>query len=154
MRNANQPGGPSDDAREIAAECVGARLRMLNRAVTRMYDEQLRSYGIKFSQMNILTVVGVRGPVQSGEVARILSLEKSTVSRNLAILETNGWVESEAGDAGNTRLISATASGRELLTRAKAGWQIAQDQVTALLGERTAKALRRAADQLGKGGHV
>ena len=81
-------------AQAIAGECIGVRVRMLNRMVTRIYDEMLRSHGIKFSQMNILTVVSLHGPIQPAQIGRILSIEKSTLSRNVRLMEDNGWIES------------------------------------------------------------
>ena len=137
-------------AQTIAAECVGVRVRMLNRAMTRIYDDLLRPHGIKFSQMNILTVVTLRGPVQPIEVTRILSIEKSTLSRNVRIMDANGWIESLAGDAGNTRLLRVTRKGRRLLEKAAPAWSAAQEQVISLLGERTTAALRSAVDRLRK----
>ena len=145
---------PSDNrdalsvATEIAGACVGVRIRMLNRAVSRIYDEHLRSLGIKFSQMNILIAVTLRGPVQPIEVARALSMEKSTLSRNVRLLEENGWVASRAGESGNTQLLRITPKGRVLLAKALPAWREAQAHVTSVLGEGTSRALREAADRL------
>jgi hypothetical protein len=38
---------------KVASECVAVRLRMLNRVVTNIYDDALRSLDLKVSQMNI-----------------------------------------------------------------------------------------------------
>ncbi len=139
-------GDARETAREIARECVGARVRMLNRLVSRIYDDQVRPHGLKFSQMNILTVVTLHGPVQPVEVARILSLEKSTLSRNVSLMEANGWLETLPG-RGNAQLLRATAQGRRLLKKAAPGWRKAQKRVVSLLGGRTAAAVRRAVDR-------
>ena len=137
----------SQIAQTIAAECVGARVRMLNRTMTRIYDGMLRPYGLKFSQMNILTVVTVYGPVQPVQVARILSIEKSTLSRNLRLMQANGWIESLPGDDGNARLLRVTPQGRLMLKKAAPSWRRAQERVTTLLGERTTAVLRRAGER-------
>ena len=129
-------------AQTIAAECIGARVRILNRYATRIYDDMLRPHGIKFSQMNILTVVTVDGPIQAVEVARTLSLEKSTLSRNLKILEANGWIER------NDQLLRMTRPGRLLYKKAAPDWRRAQKQITAMLGESTTAAIRRAAGRI------
>ena len=52
----------------IAGECVAVRLRMLNRVVTNLYDEALRSLGLKVSQLHILVVTAKarRGPARQG----------------------------------------------------------------------------------------
>ena len=127
---------------------MGARVRLLNRAVTRIYDDHLRPHGIKFSQMNILTTVSLREPIQPIEVARILSMEKSTLSRNVKVMEENDWLRSVAGETGNTRLLEMTREGRRALASAAPAWRAAQQQVISLLGERTAGAVRGAADRL------
>ncbi len=135
-------------AQTIASECVGARVRALSRALTRVYDERLRPHGIKFSQMNILTSVTLRGPISPGRVAQILGIEKSTLSRNVRILESNGWIESRPGEVGNSLLLSATPKGRRLLQKASPSWREAQDEVTSLLGDRTTAAIRRGFDRV------
>ena len=134
-------------AESIASQCVGARLRMLNRIVTRTYEDQLRPYGLKFSQMNIMTVVAARGPIAPGEVGRILALEKSTLSRNVRLMETSGWIETLPGESGNTHLLRLTSSGQRLYQRAAAAWQTAQADVTRLLGKQTTVAIHAAVDQ-------
>ena len=137
-------------ARAIAAECVGVRVRMLNRAMTRIYDDLLRPHGIKFSQMNILTVVTLHGPVQPVEVAHILSIEKSTLSRNVRIMEANGWVETLPGKTGNAQLLRTTRQGRRLLREAAPAWRVGQKRVKGILGQRATAALARAVDSLRK----
>ena len=135
-------------AQAIASECIGARLRMLNRATTRIYDEVLRPHGIKFSQMNILTLVTLHGPISPGQVARRLAIEKSTLSRNVRILESNGWIESRPGEVGNSQLLRVTAQGRRLLRKASPSWRRAQEQVASLLGDRATSAIRNAVERV------
>ena len=117
---------------------------MLNRAISRIYDEAIREHGLKFSQMNILTMVTLHGPIAPIDVGRMLSLEKSSLSRNVALMEEKGWLLSEAGERGG-RVLTTTAAGRQLLERAMPGWRDAQRRVVSMLGERTSDELRRAA---------
>ena len=134
-------------AQLIASDCIGARVRILNRAVSRIYDDMIRPHGIKFSQLNILTVVTLHGPIQQIEVGHILSLEKSTLSRNVTLMEAKGWLQCQSGE-GRNRFLVVTPKGRELLVNAAPDWATAQDRVAAMLGEQTAVELRQAADQL------
>ena len=62
----------------IAGECLAARVRLLNRTVTNIYDDALRPLGVKVSQLNVLIVVALGGPISPGEVARQLNIEKNT----------------------------------------------------------------------------
>lgn len=135
-------------AQTIASECVGARVRMLNRTISRIYDDAIRPHGLKFSQMNILTVVALYGPVQPVDVGRRLSLEKSTLSRNVAVMEKNGWLSSQPGEEGNTRLLQLTPQGRQLLQDAAPDWRKAQNRVTEMLGDRATAELLQAADRV------
>ena len=41
----------------MAAECLGARVRLLSRTVTHLYDQAFRPLGVKAAQMNVLVVV-------------------------------------------------------------------------------------------------
>ena len=131
----------------IASDCLGARMRILSRMASRVYDEMIRPHGVKFSQMNILTVVALHEPIAPVQVGRMLELEKSTLSRNAALMQASGWIEILAGE-GNGQLLRATRDGRRLLEEAAPSWRAAQEQVESLLGKQTAAQIHRAADRL------
>jgi len=125
----------------MATACIGARVRIINRKITRIYDDALRPLGIKFTQLNILSFITLKGPTPAFEIVNLLSIEKSTLSRNLAILETNDWVKYVSSGRGNTRNLLITRSGGALLKRATPIWAEAQAKVELLLGGRTTKML-------------
>ncbi|MBA8795093.1 DNA-binding MarR family transcriptional regulator [Friedmanniella endophytica] len=61
-------------------------------------------------------------PVRSGEVATVLGLHKSQVSRSLAGLEALGLIRQHPDpDDGRARLVDLTPAGRDALTRARTG---------------------------------
>ena len=121
---------------------------MLSRAMTRAYDEAFRPLGIKFSQMNILMYVTLNGPIQPSEVADGLSLEKSTLSRNVKILESNGWLKTLPGDSAKTQTLQITREGAALVTQVMPRWRGVQDELVALIGTRTASDMIKAASRL------
>ena len=47
----------------IAADCLAARVRLLSRTITGIYDEALRPLGVTVGQLNILVTVAKLGPV-------------------------------------------------------------------------------------------
>ena len=47
---------------------IADKLRLLNRVITNLYDENLREAGITTAQMNILTVVAKYGTASPGQV--------------------------------------------------------------------------------------
>jgi len=133
--------------REIADGCLAARLRLLSRVVTSVYDAALRPHGLRVSQMNVLTVIAVGGPLRAVDAARRLRLETSTLSRDLERLIDRGWVRSSPGKGRALRL-EITAAGRELLAKATGDWRKAQRQARELLTPAAADAIAGAVDAL------
>src|SRR5438034_6482069 len=68
---------------KVASECVAVRLRMLNRVITNIYDDALRSLDLKVSQMSILVAAAKMGTARPIEVCEHLHLDVSTLSRNV-----------------------------------------------------------------------
>jgi DNA-binding MarR family transcriptional regulator len=135
-------------ANTIAEECLAARIRLLNRTITSIYDEALRPLGSTVGQLNILVAVAKLGPLSPGDVSRRLNMEKSTVSRNVERLRNNGWIKVLPGESGRTQMLEVSAKGHRLLEKAAPYWKEAQEQTVAVLGQRGAQAVRRAADAL------
>jgi DNA-binding MarR family transcriptional regulator len=132
----------------IAEQCIAVRLRMLSRGVTKIYNRALRPYGLMVSQMNILVAVSCLGEARQQDVCQALHLEKSTLSRDVGRMRSQGWLEEVPGDDGRTALLKITPAGRRLLEKAIPAWQRAQEQTVALLGERELITLSRAAATL------
>jgi DNA-binding MarR family transcriptional regulator len=132
---------------EIAGCCLAARLRLLNRVVTNLYDAALRPHGLRVSQMNILVVIAVGGPLRAVDAARRLRLETSTLSRDLERLIDRGWVRSSPGKGRALRL-EVTPAGRSLLATVVADWRKAQREARELLSPAAADAIAGAVDAL------
>src|SRR5262249_10898188 len=129
----------------IAEECIAVKLRLLTRAVTKIYNRALRPHGLTVSQMNILVAAYYIGEARQQRICRALHLEKSTLSRDLGRMRERGWVTESPGDDGRSSLLKVTAHGGKLLQKAFPAWRQAQQQATALLGEREIAALGLAA---------
>jgi DNA-binding MarR family transcriptional regulator len=128
----------------IAQECLAVRLRLLTRAVTKLYNKALRPHGLTVSQMNILVAVAHLGQVNQQTVCRALHLDKSTLSRDLARMRAQGWVNAAPGADGHTTLLRTTPAGSALLEQAFPAWQQAQEEARGLLGELAAASLEPA----------
>jgi DNA-binding MarR family transcriptional regulator len=120
---------------KIAGECVAVRLRMLNRVITNIYDDALRSLGLKVSQMNILVAAGKMGAARPVEVCEYLHLDVSTLSRNVERMKARGWLEVVPDEDGRAQPFRLTPQGRKLLERAVPAWSAAQQQVKKVLGD-------------------
>ncbi len=136
----------------FARECIAARLRLINRVVTSIYDDALRPYGFKVSQMNILAVVALLGGAQSADVCKVLNLEKSTLSRNMNRMKAKGWLEATTKGDKRFHRLRVTQKGRKILEEAFPGWQKAQQKVISLIGKEGVASIDRISRALGMKG--
>ena len=132
----------------IADQCLAVRLRMLNRAVTNIYEEELRSFGLTASQMNILVVAAKMEVARPSDVCQYLQLSASTLSRNLERMKARGWLEAIPDQDGRAQPFRVTREGRKLLARTKTSWDRAQRRVKKLLGPGGTRAIYQMADRL------
>jgi DNA-binding MarR family transcriptional regulator len=58
----------------------------------KVLDAKLRPHGLRATQFSILTALALRGPMPMGELAERLGLERTTLTRSAALLETRGWI--------------------------------------------------------------
>ena len=121
---------------EMVRGCLMLRSRMVARDLTVIYDEELRSAGVQASQLVVLAAIAYMGPVRRGEVSRMLHLDMSTVTRNLRVMEQNGWIEEVfSGADGRGRPVRLSGSGLKLLAQAFPGWRRAQRRAMRSLGD-------------------
>jgi DNA-binding MarR family transcriptional regulator len=136
---------------QIGCECLLSRARILNRVLTGIYDDELRGFGLKATQLNLLVVVARIGPVRRIDIGKRLHLDPSTLTRNLKIMLTNGWIEEiRDGEDGRGSPLQVTAKGRDLLHQIVPSWRKAQDRTHKLIGDNGATLLRKlAANMIG-----
>src|SRR5947199_871601 len=131
---------------QIACECLLSRARKLDRVLTGIYDAELRAFGLKASQLNLLVLVAKAGPIRRIEIAKGLHLDPSTLTRNLKIMLTNGWIKEIAdGEDGRGLPVQVTVQGRELLNQIGPSWRKAQTRTQKLIGDDGAALLRKLA---------
>ena len=127
--------------RTVARECIAMRVRLLNRVVTKIYDDCLRPHGLRAAQMNILVAVSLIKSASPSEIEHRLCLDKSTVSRNVDRMRRRGWLDLVPGKDGRSHQLQMTAQGAKLLTKVTAAWQQAQEEAVSLLGKEGVRAL-------------
>jgi DNA-binding MarR family transcriptional regulator len=131
----------------MGRSCLNMRARIASRVVTGIYDDALRPVGIAASQLNVLVAVAAMGPTRRTDVGRYLHLDASTLTRNLRVMQTNGWIEeiAEASD-GRGSPIRITTRGAALIAKAAPAWRSAQRRAANHLGtDGTAALLQLAA---------
>jgi DNA-binding MarR family transcriptional regulator len=107
--------------------CLAARKRA--RAITRLYEEKLRPHGLRATQYSILAALGLKGATPVGELADLLGLERTSLTRSAQVVERNGWISAEESDDGRERPLRITERGLDKLLAAFPDWKEAQDMV-------------------------
>lgn len=134
---------------EITRQCLLTRTRRISRIITNLYDQALRPYGINAPQFSLLVLIAKLGGASRAEIGRANYQERSTLTRNLALLLTEGWVEERVSEGGGrSRPLVLTQAGRDLLVSAAPAWRAAQAQAKQVLGEEGVAAIVGVADSI------
>ena len=94
---------------DVTQRCTAGRVLRAARRITREYDDALRPVDLTIAQFGLLNAVGRFEPDSISELADLLALERTTLSRNLKPLEKAGLIfRGEEGDGRRRRLLLTT----------------------------------------------
>lgn len=114
--------------------CTNHQLRQLVRRVGQHYDSALAAAGLKTTQYSLLSSVLKLGPLRPGDLAQAMTMEPSTLTRNLKPLVSAGWVTLAPGSDGRSRVVAITPAGQAKRAEAQLHWRRAQDSLNHTLG--------------------
>jgi len=136
-------------ASDIYAACVCLGLHRAARGVARRYDEALRPVGVTSGQFSILAALLREKPTPIGALAEVLGLDRTTLSRNLRLLESDKLVET-VSDPKDLRVrgLQLTVAGRKRLASAIPLWRKAQTDSNARIGQNRWDAFKPFLDSL------
>src|SRR2546428_2191879 len=109
--------------------CVCSTLRMVTRAMTQLYDDVLRSSGLRVTQFSILATIARMGEANLRQLTDTLALDQTTLTRSLNLLERAGVTERVPHPDGRIKAMRLTAKGRRALEVARPLWAQAQAKV-------------------------
>ena len=121
--------------------CVCYNFRKVTRSITQLYDEVLKPTGIRGTQYTLLCVTAMRQPINFNDIAKITSSDKTTIARNLKLLEGKGLVHFEAGEDRRQRVVSLTKKGQGILIEAYPLWRKVQNRVKDVMGKNRVESL-------------
>lgn len=142
QHNADVDSHPEELIEEMTGACLVMRARLISRVLSNVYDDALRPFGLNSAQFALLVVIHKLAPASRAEVGRFHHQDRSTLTRNLALVLKHGWVaEGQRRVDGLSRPLSLTAAGVELLAGVAPAWREAQKRALALIGDAGAAAL-------------
>lgn len=115
--------------------CACANLRRAARAVTQLYDQELRGTGLGVTQFTLLQVLARTGEIPQGRLGDRLAIDSTTLTRTLANLRRKRWIAIRTGTDKRERLVSVTVSGRRQFKLSYPHWDRAQERLRRILGD-------------------
>jgi DNA-binding MarR family transcriptional regulator len=135
-----------DPALSETTRCLCLASRRAARTITREFDQALRPQGLRATQFTLLAALDLAGPTSIGDLAELLSADRTTLTRNLAVAEKHGWVVLRV-DRRDTRvrIAAITAKGSRTVKVALPTWRKTQRRLVDDIGPQTAESLRKLA---------
>ncbi|MGN8249144.1 MarR family winged helix-turn-helix transcriptional regulator [Pseudomonas sp. SMV7] len=118
----------------LTSECICTHLRRAARGVSRHYDEALAGFGVNVAQFSLLRHLQRLDRPSITTLAEAMGLERSTLGRNLRVLEAEGLVALADGDDQRNRVVLLTDAAKQLLHAAHPAWERAQAELVERLG--------------------
>ncbi len=127
---------------------MGSSVRRAARALTQLYDDALRPFGLRATQFTILQVLSLAGEVPQGRLGEMLAMDSTSLTRTLAIMQREGWIADRTGEDRRQRWLRLAKAGEAQLKRALPAWEKVQSRLRRQLGEKAWKDLFELTTQL------
>ena len=124
-----------DDDFARLQDCACFNVRKTSRMITQLFDHALKPSGIKATQFTLLGVLANEGEMAIKDLASSLGMDRTTLTRGIVRLETEGLIKSREGQDARQRFVSLTTQGIKQLNDSIPYWEKAQDTMEKGLGE-------------------
>ncbi len=118
----------------VDLSCMCASFRRASRALTQMYDTELRREGLRGTQFTILQALILAGEITQGRLGGILAIDSTTLTRTLKIMRREGWVSTQRGEDRREWRLGLTKEGEAMYKRALPAWERAQRRLRKRIG--------------------
>jgi DNA-binding MarR family transcriptional regulator len=115
--------------------CACFNVRKTARLLTQEYDQFITPSGLKTTQFTALAVINRLGPIMITDLAKAMEIERTSLTRNLKLIEKNGFIKTRAGEDARSRIVELTEAGGEKLEEAQVLWKNIQSRIVKNFGE-------------------
>ena len=127
-------GSHDSSSLEVAESlCACATTRHIARLLTQLYDHFLRKAGVEAPQFALMVAIDKAERSHQSAIGRQCAMDRTTVSRNLKLLERKGWITSTRGRDRRERHVMLTRSGRKRLAAGRPEWRKAQNYLRGVM---------------------
>ena len=119
--------------KNVEKRCLAMHIRKAARLLAVHYDDYLRPADLKGTQFTLLNEIYLNPSITIGLLAGRLGIDRTTLNRNLNLLERKELVMSKPGEDLRLRSLTLTSKGEQSLKKALPLWQMAQSEAENLL---------------------
>ncbi|MDF2802937.1 MAG: MarR family transcriptional regulator [Anaerocolumna sp.] len=120
---------------KLISKCTCRNIRMTARVTTQYFDKIFQKAGIKAAQFALLSDISSHGTISINELADILLMDQTTVTRNIENLRKLNYVHIEPGKDLRKKYVSISRNGQDKLKEAMPLWIAAQEFLVKEIGE-------------------
>ena len=122
-----------EDVPSTYCGCLTYSVNALSRLMTKIADEEFSAVGLSSSHAFLIMSVNKKPGVNPKELAEVLQLTPSTVTRLIEKLEFKGFVERQ--QCGRCTEVFPTPAGMRLNNEVKEAWSKLTKRINTVLGE-------------------
>lgn len=111
--------------------------------MTKFYDQAFAPLNLTTSQFSLLSYINLLGPCNKSELAQQAGLDRTTIIRNLKLLEAKSLIKETPAASRSHNLVQLTEKGQEALKDGLARWKQAQHQVRQTIGAENLSVFRQ-----------
>jgi DNA-binding MarR family transcriptional regulator len=122
--------------------CLCTGLRQAAHAMTEIYDHALAPSGLKITMFRVIRRLSEAGEPTISELAKLVGLDRSSLGRNLKVLEREQLVSFSGGADERSKIVRLTRKGKAALASAMPLWRDVQKRMKSNLGAEQDAVLR------------
>ena len=114
--------------------CLCTSIRKSSRNISRVYNEILKQSGEKITanQLSILVLLSEIKTASITDLSDQLKTERTTMTRNLNVLEKSKWIKIYGGNDGRMKYIKINTKGIKIIKKIVPHWKKAENTKTLL----------------------
>jgi Transcriptional regulators len=115
------------------ADCPLLNTVKTARLLLRRYDNRIKGFGVSVVQFSVMMTIRHLQDRSINDLAEAIAMDRTTLTRNIDLLERKGLVRKKALGKGNARGCVLTPAGDALLDQLIPRWREARDELRAAL---------------------
>lgn len=136
---------PFSTTLHVRDTCLCLHVQRAARALARRFDNAMKPIGLTNGQFSLMMALNRPQPAPMGSVAKLLAMDRTTLTAALKVLERRGLVETTVDPKDRRgRLLRLTNDGMTMLSTALPIWTRVHAEIDAELGEGEPDRLRKA----------